>query len=188
MAVFDLGGLTEGLSSVWAGFLRDWDRSLRSVNHPETTRYNYLLAAQSGRAADAAGGSGEFFWVSCDLLRAVDELSGREADLVLRLVVEVGSGADRLERFAGRIGADLHRLLLVAQETSTSSSQVHQQLGVVASISEGSGSPVTAYLLCSRGTARSPRGLRRRSPRSRTRGGRVRRDRRPPCRCSLRPG
>jgi integrase/recombinase XerC len=29
----------------WAGFLRDWDRSLRTANHPETTRYNYLLAA-----------------------------------------------------------------------------------------------------------------------------------------------
>lgn len=25
--------------------LRDWDRTLRSGNHPETTRYNYLLAA-----------------------------------------------------------------------------------------------------------------------------------------------
>ncbi|GAB3671406.1 hypothetical protein GCM10027597_04310 [Saccharopolyspora tripterygii] len=43
MAVFDLGKLTEGLSCVWSGYLRDWDRSLRSVNHPETTRYNYLL-------------------------------------------------------------------------------------------------------------------------------------------------
>ncbi|RSM69784.1 integrase [Actinoplanes sp. ATCC 53533] len=29
----------------WAGLLRDWDRSLRAGNHPETTRYNYLLAA-----------------------------------------------------------------------------------------------------------------------------------------------
>lgn len=45
MAVFDLGKLTEGLSKVWSGYLRDWDRSLRSVNHPETTRYNYVLAA-----------------------------------------------------------------------------------------------------------------------------------------------
>ncbi|WP_239138784.1 tyrosine-type recombinase/integrase [Actinoplanes regularis] len=25
--------------------MRDWDRSLRAANHPETTRYNYLLAA-----------------------------------------------------------------------------------------------------------------------------------------------
>ena len=34
----------------WAGLLRDWDRSLRSGNYPETTRYNYLLAAaQLGR-------------------------------------------------------------------------------------------------------------------------------------------
>src|SRR4051812_34112722 len=42
--------LTDGLSRTWAGFLRDWDRSLRAANHPETTRYNYLLAAaQLGR-------------------------------------------------------------------------------------------------------------------------------------------
>jgi integrase/recombinase XerC len=42
--------LTVGLSRIWAGFLPDWDRSLRAANHPETTRYNYLLAAaQLGR-------------------------------------------------------------------------------------------------------------------------------------------
>ncbi len=44
MAV-DLARMTTGLSSTWAGFLRDWDRSLRARNYPETTRYNYLLAA-----------------------------------------------------------------------------------------------------------------------------------------------
>ncbi|GAA0731317.1 hypothetical protein Drose_26365 [Dactylosporangium roseum] len=27
-----------------AGYLRDWDRTLRAANHPDTTRYNYLLA------------------------------------------------------------------------------------------------------------------------------------------------
>jgi integrase len=38
------------LSTTWSGFLRDWDRSLRAGNDPETTRYNYLLAAaQLGR-------------------------------------------------------------------------------------------------------------------------------------------
>ncbi|WP_207918589.1 hypothetical protein [Saccharopolyspora karakumensis] len=37
--------LSEGVSTVWSGYLRDRDRNLRSVNHPETTRYNYLLAA-----------------------------------------------------------------------------------------------------------------------------------------------
>jgi integrase/recombinase XerC len=37
--------LTYGLSITWAGYLRDWDRTLRSANHPDTTRYNYLLAA-----------------------------------------------------------------------------------------------------------------------------------------------
>jgi site-specific recombinase XerD len=62
----DLSKLTSGLSPAWAGFLVDWDRSLRSANYPSTTRYNYLLAvAQLGRyltapefrpnAGDAAG-------------------------------------------------------------------------------------------------------------------------------------
>jgi site-specific recombinase XerD len=46
----DLTKLTTDLSPTWAGYLRDWDRSLRSGNFPETTRYNYLLAAaQLGR-------------------------------------------------------------------------------------------------------------------------------------------
>src|SRR2546430_4439990 len=45
MPLLDLQKLTVGLSRTWSGFLRDWDRSLRSANHPETTRYNYLLAA-----------------------------------------------------------------------------------------------------------------------------------------------
>ena len=45
MPLLDLQKLTVGLSRTWAGYLRDWDRSLRSANHPATTRYNYLLAA-----------------------------------------------------------------------------------------------------------------------------------------------
>ena len=46
----DLQKLTTGLSRTWAGYLRDWDRSLRAANYPATTRYNYLLAAaQLGR-------------------------------------------------------------------------------------------------------------------------------------------
>ena len=50
MALLDLQKLTTGLSRTWAGYVRDWDRSLRSGNYPETTRYNYLLAAaQLGR-------------------------------------------------------------------------------------------------------------------------------------------
>jgi integrase/recombinase XerC len=43
--MIELGRITSGLPSMWAGFLRDWDRSLRAGNYPETTRYNYLLAA-----------------------------------------------------------------------------------------------------------------------------------------------
>src|SRR6185369_5708668 len=50
MPLLDLHKLTTGLSRTWAGYLRDWDRSLRSGNYPHTTRYNYLLAAgQLGR-------------------------------------------------------------------------------------------------------------------------------------------
>ncbi|HEU4422787.1 MAG TPA: tyrosine-type recombinase/integrase [Pilimelia sp.] len=45
MPLLDLQKLTVGLSRTWAGFLRDWDRSLRAGGYPETTRYNYLLAA-----------------------------------------------------------------------------------------------------------------------------------------------
>ena len=40
----DLDVLAAGLPPAWIGYLRDWHRSLRSANHPETTRYNYLLA------------------------------------------------------------------------------------------------------------------------------------------------
>ena len=61
-----------------------------------------------GRAVNAACGSGELFGVSCGQLRAVDELAGREADLALRRVVEVGSGADRLERSSGALDLDPH--------------------------------------------------------------------------------
>jgi hypothetical protein len=45
MPLLDLAKMTSGLSRNWARFLRDWDRTLRSGNYPETTRYNYLLAA-----------------------------------------------------------------------------------------------------------------------------------------------
>ncbi|MEU7803992.1 hypothetical protein AB0J14_28450 [Micromonospora arborensis] len=50
MSLLDLQELFVGLSRTWVGFLRDWDRSLRAGNYPETTRYNYLIAAaQLGR-------------------------------------------------------------------------------------------------------------------------------------------
>ncbi|WP_433270606.1 tyrosine-type recombinase/integrase [Actinosynnema sp. CS-041913] len=45
MPLLDLDKITTGLSTTWSGYLRDWDRTLRSAGHPETTRYNYLLAA-----------------------------------------------------------------------------------------------------------------------------------------------
>ncbi|MFD9701497.1 tyrosine-type recombinase/integrase [Lentzea sp. NPDC059081] len=45
MPLLDLNKLSIGLSKTWTGYLRDWDRTLRSASHPETTRYNYLLAA-----------------------------------------------------------------------------------------------------------------------------------------------
>ena len=44
MPLLNLKSLCKGLDGGdWAGFMRDWDRSLRAANHPETTRYNYLL-------------------------------------------------------------------------------------------------------------------------------------------------
>src|SRR3954463_8415613 len=45
MPLLKIDKLTQGLARDWSGFLRDWDRTLRSGNYPETTRYNYLLAA-----------------------------------------------------------------------------------------------------------------------------------------------
>ena len=45
MTLLDLHKLTNGLSRTWDSYLRDWERSLRSGNYPDTTRYNYLLAA-----------------------------------------------------------------------------------------------------------------------------------------------
>src|SRR4051812_48983332 len=55
--VLDLLKVGHGLAPAWFDYLRDWDRSLRSGNYPETTRYNYLLAvAQLDRfLLDAAG-------------------------------------------------------------------------------------------------------------------------------------
>jgi site-specific recombinase XerD len=45
MPLYQLDSLCAGLeSTAWGGLIRDWDRSLKSANHPETTRYNYLLA------------------------------------------------------------------------------------------------------------------------------------------------
>ena len=41
----DLQRLTAGLPVLWSSYLRDWDRTLRAANHPDTTRYNYLLSA-----------------------------------------------------------------------------------------------------------------------------------------------
>ncbi|MET3420863.1 site-specific recombinase XerD [Actinoplanes tereljensis] len=42
--VLDLTKVCRGVTPVWFDYIRDWDRSLRAGNYPETTRYNYLLA------------------------------------------------------------------------------------------------------------------------------------------------
>ncbi len=53
MPLLKIDSLIAGLSRGWSGYLRDWDRTLRAGNYPETTRYNYLLAAaQLGRYLD----------------------------------------------------------------------------------------------------------------------------------------
>jgi integrase/recombinase XerC len=50
MALLDLHKVCHGVAPLWSDYLRDWDRTLRAGNYPETTRYNYLLAAaQLGR-------------------------------------------------------------------------------------------------------------------------------------------
>ncbi|MDT0549328.1 MULTISPECIES: tyrosine-type recombinase/integrase [Streptomyces] len=60
MPILDLDKITAGLAKTWDGFLRDWDRSLRAGNYPETTRYNYLLAAaQLARYLGDIGPGGE---------------------------------------------------------------------------------------------------------------------------------
>jgi site-specific recombinase XerD len=43
--VLDLQKVCRGLAPAWFDYLRDWDRTLRAGNYPETTRYSYLLAA-----------------------------------------------------------------------------------------------------------------------------------------------
>lgn len=52
--------LTQGLAGDWAGLLQDWDRSLRSGNYPESTRYNYVLAgSQLARYLEGEFGVGD---------------------------------------------------------------------------------------------------------------------------------
>ncbi|MFG2828496.1 hypothetical protein ACGFWI_13710 [Streptomyces sp. NPDC048434] len=38
LPLLDLNKITAGLLTTWAGYLRDWNRCLRSGNYPETTR------------------------------------------------------------------------------------------------------------------------------------------------------
>ncbi|MFC0430836.1 phage integrase N-terminal SAM-like domain-containing protein [Kutzneria buriramensis] len=45
MSAEALDKITNGLPDTWDGYLRGRGRSLRAANRPETTRYNYLLAA-----------------------------------------------------------------------------------------------------------------------------------------------
>jgi integrase/recombinase XerC len=44
VTICDIARLTADIDPAWAGFITDWHRTLRAANHPETTRYNYLLA------------------------------------------------------------------------------------------------------------------------------------------------
>jgi hypothetical protein len=50
MPTIDIRKITAGRSPTWSGYLRDWDRTLRAANHPETTRY---LPAGAHWQADA---------------------------------------------------------------------------------------------------------------------------------------
>ena len=56
MPLLDLDKITNGLPTIWDSYLRSWDRTLRSANRPETTRYNLcvpkITSAQVKRHAD----------------------------------------------------------------------------------------------------------------------------------------
>lgn len=43
--MLDIRRICRGVAPLWLDYIRDWDRTLRSGNYPETTRYIYLLAA-----------------------------------------------------------------------------------------------------------------------------------------------
>jgi site-specific recombinase XerD len=45
VSLLDLRQICRGVAPLWFDFIRDWDRTLRAGNYPETTRYSYLLAA-----------------------------------------------------------------------------------------------------------------------------------------------
>lgn len=55
---FDIAVLMADIDRNWASYLKDWDRTLRAGNYPETTRYNYLLAAAQLARYLAEGGGG----------------------------------------------------------------------------------------------------------------------------------
>ncbi|MFC3897987.1 tyrosine-type recombinase/integrase [Lentzea rhizosphaerae] len=94
----ELGRLTAGLSRTWAGFLRDWDRTLRSGNYPPTTRYNYLLAASQ---------LARYLAECCSEVRAVDaaddpaEVRKEHIEAFQAWMVETRSAATALNKHKG---------------------------------------------------------------------------------------
>ncbi|MEV0481860.1 hypothetical protein AB0I69_14775 [Streptomyces sp. NPDC050508] len=99
MPLLDLNKITVGLSKTWSGFLRDWDRSLRSGNYPETTRYNYLLtAAQLGRYLGEHKALQQFF--NEETTKVLGTCRGREFaqlrdEAIIRLYCNTGRACPR---------------------------------------------------------------------------------------------
>jgi integrase/recombinase XerC len=94
----DLERLTAGLPKMWTNFLNDWYRTLRAGNYPQTTCYNYILAAvQLARYLDDH---------SCKLdtgLAANDPVEVRKGDVesFQAWMVETRSAATALNKHKG---------------------------------------------------------------------------------------
>jgi integrase/recombinase XerC len=82
-------------SRIWRDLLRDWERFLRAANHPEATRYNYLLAGcqLAVYLATAMPGSGP----ACDPCR----VSTRQVIAFQAWVIETRSPASSLNKHKG---------------------------------------------------------------------------------------
>lgn len=98
MPLLDLEKLTAGLTGEWPGYLVDWDRTLRAGNYPETTRYNYLLAAaQLGRYLDEYSPDPE----AVDAAQDPTAVLKRHVESYLAWMIETRSASTALNKYKG---------------------------------------------------------------------------------------
>ena len=98
MPLLDLEKLTAGLAGEWPGYLVDWDRTLRAGNYPETTRYNYLLAAaQLGRYLDEYSPDPE----AVDAAQDPTAVLKRHVEAYLAWMIETRSASTALNKYKG---------------------------------------------------------------------------------------